>query len=542
MEFHLLVIGSILVLCVLSGKLSNRLGMPVLLIFLGLGMLFGSNGLFKIPFDDYQFAEQICSNALIFIMFYGGFSTNWNAAKPVAKKAILLSSAGVALTAVFVGLFCYLALGFTLYEGMLIGSVMASTDAASVFSILRGKKLSLKNGLDSLLELESGSNDPTAYTLTVLSLSLIVGGASVPSALFLIFRQICFGLLCGFLCGKLAVFAFQRLQPDSNGQEAILMVAVALLSYAIPTALGGNGFLSVYITGILLGNSRIAHKAELVHFFDGVTGIMQIALFFLLGLLSFPSQIPAILPVALAIVVFLSFVARPAAVFLLLTPMRVTFREQILISWAGLRGAASIVFAILTVISDAYTKNDVFHIVFCVSLFSLAFQGALLPLVSRKLRLIDEEGNVLKTFNDYQESHDINLIEMPVPPEHQWANKSLSEISFPPGMLAVMVRRGGQSLVPRGGTVLLPGDTIVFNCARYQDDSDVRLLEVGITEQDPWAHKTFQEINLPENMLAVMIRRDGQILLPKGMTVILPGDTVTLCGPELQPDFAGKAP
>ena len=284
-------------LCALCTKLSHRLGIPALALFSLIGMLFGSDGILGIPFADAAMAEQLCSLALVPILFYGGFGTNWKTARPVAGRAILLSSAGVFLTSALTGLFCHLALGMSWWEGMLMGSVVGSTDATSVFSVLRSHKLNCKGGLAPLLEVESGSNDPFAYILTVAILSL-KGGEDSLVGLFL--AQVGGGVLCGFALGAAAVFLMKRLRFESEGWQPIFTLALALLIYALTGLLGGNGYLAVYIAGILLGNASIPHKRPLVHFFDGATSLLQIAIFFTLGLLSFPSGLPRVLPAGLA--------------------------------------------------------------------------------------------------------------------------------------------------------------------------------------------------------------------------------------------------
>jgi len=292
MVLNLLLTAVVIIICVVSNKVSNKIGMPVLLAFILLGMFFGSDGPVQIYFDDYVFAEQACSIALIFIMFYGGFGTKWDEAKPVANKAILLSSLGTIMTAVLVGIFCNVVLRISLLEGLLIGAVVSSTDAASVFSILRSKRLNLRYNTASLLEIESGSNDPFAYMLTIIVLSLMGGGSSFSEFAYLIFSQIVYGAVFGIVLAVVTVHFFKKIKLTSSGFYSIFVLAIALISYAGPSLVNGNGYLSAYITGIILGNSKIHDKAELVHFFDGITGLMQILLFFLLGLLSFPSQLP----------------------------------------------------------------------------------------------------------------------------------------------------------------------------------------------------------------------------------------------------------
>ena len=270
MSLAILVCALILIACIISNKFSNKIGVPVLALFIILGMLMGSDGIFGIEFSDFHLAEQVCSVGLIFIMFYGGFGTNWKIAKPVAVQSVLLSTLGVVITSVLAGLFCHLVLKTSLLEGLLIGSVIGSTDAASVFSILRSKKLNLKHNLASLLEIESGSNDPTAYMMTMIFLSLM-SAQKTGAFVWMILAQIGFGLLFGFGVAILSVWVLKRLNFENSGIQAIFVVAIALAAYALPSVLGGNGYLSVYITGIVLGNSRIRQKVELVHFFDGLT-------------------------------------------------------------------------------------------------------------------------------------------------------------------------------------------------------------------------------------------------------------------------------
>ena len=284
----LLFLAVVILVCVAFHRLSVRLGVPALLAFLILGMLFGSDGIARIAFDDYDFADQLSTVALLFIMFYGGFGTNWRAAKPVAVQSIVLSSAGTVLTALLTGAFCHLALGMPLLEGLLCGAVLGSTDAASVFSILRARKRALKENTDSMLEVESGSNDPFAYMLTAVLITAMESGITPGAVLGVLAAQLGFGLLFGFGVGMAALWLLRRFKFGSGGFDTLLVVGVALLSYAAAALLGGNGFLSVYITGILLGNGEIRHKEALVPFFDGVTSMMQMVLFFLLGLLSFP--------------------------------------------------------------------------------------------------------------------------------------------------------------------------------------------------------------------------------------------------------------
>lgn len=353
---------------------------------------------------------------------------------------------------------------------MLIGSVIGSTDAASVFSILRSRKLNFKNNIASLLEIESGSNDPTSYMLTVIVVAILEGkgAANIP---LMIFSQIFFGILCGVTIAVASVFVLKRINFGSNGLHIVFVIAIALLAYSVPVLIGGNGYLSVYLAGIILGNSRILNKVELVHFFDGVTWLMQILIFFVLGLLSFPSRLPQIFLPALVVFIVLTFIARPIAVFSILSWFKTPFKQQLLVSWAGLRGAASIVFAIYAITNCHGLKNDIFHIVFCVALLSVTFQGTLLPLFAKKLKLIDLDTPVLKTFTDYQDDSDMKLVEIKIKSDSSWVNKALSELVLPDDVLIVMIKRAGKTIIPRGGTVILENDTVVVSADSFENIS-----------------------------------------------------------------------
>ena len=511
-----------------GNRLSQKFGVPALLLFMGLGMLFGSDGLFKIPFDNYQFAEQICSIALIFIMFYGGFGTNWNAAKPVAVRAVLLSSLGVILTAALTGLFCHFVLHFAFLESFLIGAVISSTDAASVFSILRSKNLNLKEHTASLLEIESGSNAPFSYMLTVIILTLMQGTSSAGSIFYLIFSQIIYGAVFGVVIAIAAIWVLHHSTFSQGGIDTIFELASALFSYAVPAALGGNGYLSVYITGIMIGNAKVKNKTSLVHFFDGVTGLMQIAIFFLLGLLAFPSTLPYLILPALAIALFLSLIARPAVVFGLLHPSHSSLGQKLLVSWSGLRGASSIVFAIMATISPAYTKNDVFHVVFCIVLLSILFQGSFLPLIAKKLHMVDATSDVRRTFNDYQEESELHFIESHIPEGHPWAGKPVRSLGLPPGTLLVVLLRGTETIIPSGRTVVQAGDTAILSALAFEDAPDLLLLEVHAADRPAWIGKTLSELTLDSHQLVILMKRNGRTIFPKGNTLIKEEDVMVL--------------
>lgn len=531
-SMNLLLISIVILICVLLNRISAKFGIPMLLAFIALGMLFGSDGLFKISFDSFDFAEEICSTALIFIIFYGGFGTKWSEARPVAIKAIFLSTLGVFLTAGLVGLFCYFVLHIQFLESLLIGSVVSSTDAASVFSLLRSKRLNLKYNTASLLEVESGSNDPCAYTLTLIVLSVMNGTMTGGQIAYMIFAQIAYGTGFGLLIAFLSLQFLRKFKFVTQGFDAAFVLGIAMLAYAVPVAIGGNGYLSAYIAGIVLGNKRITNKKSLIHFFDGITGLMQMLIFFLLGLLAFPYQMVSLLLPAFAIALFLTFVARPIAVFAILTPFKCSLNQQLLVSWAGLRGAASIVFAIIALLNPAYIKNDVFHIVFCIVLFSITLQGTLLPFLSKKLDMIDNNENVLKTFTDYSEEVPIQYIKLTITETHPWVDQYIQDISFPPGTLLVLILRGKVEIIPSGETEILNGDKLILSAPALDDDVNISLAEFTIKKNSPLKGKQISQLKYGSNRLIIMIKREGSVVIPDGKTVLKENDVLVVNGME----------
>lgn len=527
MAITLTCVSLILFLCIIADKFSGKFGMPTLILFMGIGMIFGSDGIFKIAFSNYEFAEKICMLALCFIMFYGGFNTKWATAKTVALKAILLSTIGVIITATITGLFCYIILKFSFVESFLIGSVLSSTDAASVFSILRKKKLNLKNGTASLLEIESGSNDPVSYMLTIIGISLF-NSKSLSTIPLMIFSQIFFGLLIGVSFAFIGLFIIKKTTIISNGLDTIFMIALILASFGISLYINGNALLSVYLLGIILGNTKIKNKDILIPFFDGITGLAQILIFFLLGLLAFPHKFPDIAMPSLCIVAILTLIARPIAVFALLIPFKCSIKQCLLTPWSGLRGAASIVFSIMVVAGNPDISLDIFHIVFMVALFSVSIQGTLIPKIANKLKMIDNNEDVRKTFNDYKEDSSITLMRMYIPKGHNWENKLISDVSMPTNSLALMIKRNGTTIIPKGDTMILAKDTLILSVPSYEPSGQENLKEIKIQSTDKWCNKTIQELNLPENVLIALIKRGEDNLIPDGNTLIKENDFVVL--------------
>lgn len=520
----LLFIGIVIIACTLTNRLATKLPVPSLLVFVALGMLFGVNGPFHIRFDNYALTEQTCCIALLFIMFYGGFNTNIEHAKPVAVPAVLLSTVGVVITAGATAVFAHFVLGFEWIMALLLGSVLSSTDAASVFSVLREHKLSLKDGTDSLLEVESGSNDPLAYMLTIV-LSAIAAGHEV-NVVWILVLQIGLGVVFGLAIGKGAAWLLDNVRIDMEQGETIFLIAVALVAYALPCSLGGSGFLAVYLAGIVLGNSDIPAKRDMAHLFDLITEIAEMAIFFLLGLLVTPIRLPGNILPAAALVAFMLVIARPIASSVILLPFKSSIQRIALTSFAGLRGAASVVFSLYAVVEGVNGGQELFDLVFLVAVLSITLQGSLLPKVARKLDMVDTNANVMLTFNDYAEDTPLSFVKLKVGPEHPFIGKTLAEIGSLESLLVVMIlRHGANVIIPNGQTFIEQGDLLVLAAQSFEDHPDIALKEFKIGAHHRWCGKYLRELGEEaKRMNIVMIKRGEQTIIPNGDTQILEGD------------------
>lgn len=527
MLFVILLCAIVIFSAIFTNKFIKALGIPSLLFFMYLGMLFGSDGIFKIHFEDFAVTKELCSIALGFIIFYGGFCTNWKTAKPIAIKAAILSTVGVFLTAILTCIFCHYVLKVSFLESFLIGSVISSTDAASVFSILKSRNLNLKDSTAPLLEIESGSNDPMSYILVILAITLLQG-QSVGFVFSLFLKQMIFGILIGVIIAQIAIIIFQKTKLITDGNDTLFVIALVLSAYALPDLVNGNPFLAVYFLGIILGNAQIKNKFTLVNFFDGITKLGQIGIFFILGLLAFPSKVPNLITTGIAIFLFLTFIARPIAIFILLAPFRASLGQSILVSWAGLRGVASIVFAIVAINSDITLHYDLFHLVFLLSILSVAFQGTFLPFIARKTNMIDEFSDVRKTFTDYQEECAIKIVQINIENNNDWIGKEIKDINFPDGSLALMIKRNDEKITPKGNTIIQNGDSIVLSLSTANLSDDIVLKEVLIDKKHKWFNKKIKELNLEESDLIVMIKRNGETIVPNGEITLIEDDLIVI--------------
>lgn len=463
-DYRLLGLAVILLLSVLASKVSDRFGVPALVLFLGLGMLAGSEGPGGVYFDDAGLAQFLGAAALALILFAGGLDTNWREVRPVLKYGLALATLGVLLTALAFGLFAHLFLGLSPLEGLLLGSIVSSTDAAAVFSVLRSKNVSLKGELKPLLELESGSNDPMAALLTVGLVQALTQPDVSPAGLLVLFGlQMPLGAVAGLVLGKGIVLLVNRLKLGYEGLYPVLTLSLVLLTYSLTNLIGGNGFLAVYLAGILVGNHDFLHKRSLLRFHDGVAWLMQITMFLALGLLVFPSRLVPVLGPGLLAAAWLMLVARPLSVFACLLPTGLRLREKVLVAWVGLRGAVPIVLATYPLVAKAPHADFMFNIVFFVVLTSVLVQGTSLPLVARWLRL-DAPIVPQRVFPlEYNPVSGLKseLKELNIPAGSLAIGKPLVALRLPPEFLVVLIARGNEYLVPGGGTVLAAGDTLL---------------------------------------------------------------------------------
>lgn len=465
MNIELLIIASILLLIsVLVSKISDRFGIPALILFLFLGMLAGSDGFGGIYFDDPSLAQFIGIIALVLILFSGGVSTEWNQVRPVLKEGILLATIGVLVTAGVVGLVASYLLGLSLMEGLLVGAIVSSTDAAAVFSVLRAKSISLKGKLAPLLELESGSNDPTAVFLTISLIQLLINPVTSPLTLIgLFFKQMFIGAAIGFVMGKLMFFLINRIKLGHEGLYPVMTISLALLTFGLTDRLSGSGFLAVYIAGIVLGQRDFLHQNSLIRFHDGLAWIMQIAMFLTLGLLVFPSRLLPIVGVSLLIAGALMFIARPAGIFISLLTSKLGWREKTFISWVGLRGAVPIVLATFPLIAKIPQADLIFNVVFFVVLTSVLFQGTTLPFVAERLH-VNAPVVLKRTYPiEYVPMSGLKseLKEFHIRSNSPAIGKAIFELDLPESFLVVLIARENDFIMPKGGTILNDGDTLL---------------------------------------------------------------------------------
>lgn len=461
---NILLVGSLLLLIsIIAGKTSYKFGVPTLVLFLGIGMLAGEDGI-GISFDNPQIAQLIGIISLNFILFSGGLDTDWKAVKPIMKEGLVLSTLGVLLTAIGLGTFVYYVTDFTIYESLLLGSIVSSTDAAAVFSILRSKNLALRSNLRPTLEMESGSNDPMAYVLTIAFLGLVINqDQGVVSMIPLFLQQMVIGAIAGFGFGKLSKIIINRINLDFEGLYPVLVIALMFITFSVTDFVGGNGFLAIYICAVFLGNQYLIHKKTILKMYDGLAWLMQIVLFLTLGLLVFPSQIVPVIGVGLVISLFLILIARPVAVFLSLIPFKMKLRRRFYISWVGLRGAVPIVFATYPLLAGIDKANMIFNIVFFISLTSILIQGTTLSIVAKWLNVsIPSTEKILSPSEKFLEEHPkTEMREIGIANGSIVVGKKIVDIEFPRNAIIAMIKRDEKYITPNGNTIINADDVLI---------------------------------------------------------------------------------
>ncbi len=479
LEFGLLVIALLLFGSIFVSKTGYRFGVPTLLMFLVGGMVLGTDGI-GMEFDDALSAQYIGMIALSIILFTGGMDTKINDIRPIAAQGVVLATVGVLLTTVFTGVFVYYlsnwdfipSIGFGLVTSMLLAATMSSTDSASVFNILRSQNINLKHNLRPMLELESGSNDPMAYLLTILLIQCLgtVGEVTAGGIIMSFVMQFVVGVAGGYLLGKLSVVIINRIGLRNAELYPIMVLCFIFVIYCAVFLLDGNGYLAVYIAGMVVGNSKTYKKYEIGKFLDGLTWLVQVIMFLVLGLLVNPKEMLTIIPFAIPVGLFMMLVARPVSIWLSLLPFgnSVSANSKWLISWVGLKGAAPIIFATYPVVANVEGAEQIFNIVFFVTLLSLLLQGMTLPQAARLLRLISPIKQGDDNFGiEIPQEIGSRLEEMLCTREMLENGNRIRDISLPKGKLAMLVKRaddinGDGYVVPDGSTILSPGDILLL--------------------------------------------------------------------------------
>ncbi|GAA5513588.1 K(+)/H(+) antiporter NhaP [Deinococcus carri] len=474
-EVYLLVAGVLLLVSLVVSRLGGRLGIPGLLLFLGVGMLAGTDGL-GIQFSDYRFAQVLGTVALCFILFQGGLTTHWGETRPVIRRGLSLATLGVLITAGVMATFAHFALGWPWLAGWLLGAVVSSTDASAVFSVLKERALGLKGDVAPLLEFESGGNDPMAVFLTLGILELIAHpGMGVLDIVPLFVRQMLIGALAGAVLGRAALWLLNRLQLQFEGLYSVLSLALALTIFSGAAVAGGSGFLAIYIAGVILGNADFIHKRSLLAFHDGLAWLMQVAMFLTLGLLVNPRELLPTAGLALACALVLVFAARPISVYLSLAASPMPLNQKTMVAWVGLRGAVPIVLATFPLLAGVPQAQMLFNVVFFIVLTSVLLQGTTLTLVARLLGL--REALPVPSVNPITYTptgHSKNaMVEVEVQRGSDADGQRIVDLHLPPEALVILIHRGGEFLIPKGATRLEAGDSLQV-LAREDELREVR--------------------------------------------------------------------
>lgn len=474
---EILLIAAILLMCaIIFNKIGGKFGVPSLIIFIFVGILAGSDGILGIYFEDYTFAQFVGIVAISYILFMGGLSVNIDELKPVVAEGSVLATFGVFLTGLITGVCSYYLLNLSFLECLLLGGIISSTDAAAVFGVLRSKSISLKNNLKPLLEFESGSNDPMAVFLTLGVIGLIIGRINPVGLVFDFLKQMLLGIVLGLIIAKATVLIINKIKLEYDSLYVVITLASVLFTYSFITLTGGNGFIGVYVCGLAMAAMKFVNKKTLIKFHDAVAWLMQIVMFLILGMLVNFRDGFAYTGQAFLIAVILTFVARPLAVFITTIPFKRSFKEKLMISWVGLRGAAPIVLATFPLTENIPHAMEIFNIVFFVVIISVLLQGTTIPYIAKILG-VDAPLEISHDSVIEYGAKDTNnqMIEFTVPTRSKAAGKQIYELNLPQGALVSLVYKNGEYIVPTGSTEISECD-VLFVLMDKTKEAEVRAI------------------------------------------------------------------
>lgn len=463
MDYKILTCGILLLISLLSIRVTKKVQVPLLILFLFIGIAAGSEGIGGIYFDDAKITQDIGNVALLFILFAGALETKKSDATMALYPSGILATAGVFFTAMLAALIAYVLTSLNLKESLLFGAIVSSTDAAAVISMLGGSNL--KKKICTVIEIESGSNDPMAYALILFILSMFGAGekTSIFWGIIFLFRQIIFGALMGIIFGKISLPLGKILKIEREEFLTIHIIAMLFICFAGTNIIGGNGFLAIYLMGILIGNEHFDFRMNCIKNMRVASWLMQITMFIILGLLVFPSQLKAVVIRGSILAIMITIVARMAVVFALMSPFKYTKKEKFFMSWAGLKGAVPIIFSTNAITAGIDNSQVIFNMVFYMVVFSVMIQGMTLKPLAKYLGLLDPVSEADADTIDLEELEELSLKKLYLDRKSEYINKEIRELNLPKSMHIISIRRGEEDIIPRGDVILKAGDKILFS-------------------------------------------------------------------------------
>ena len=463
MDYKILTCGILLLISLLSIRVTKKVQVPLLILFLFIGIAAGSQGIGGIYFDDAKITQDIGNVALLFILFAGALETKKSDATMALYPSGILATAGVFFTAILAALIAYVLTSLNLKESLLFGAIVSSTDAAAVISMLGGSNL--KKKIRTVIEIESGSNDPMAYALILFILSMFGAGekTSIFWGVIFLFRQIIFGALMGIIFGKISLPLGKILKIEREEFLTIHLIAMLFICFAGTNLIGGNGFLAIYLMGILVGNEHFDFRMNCIKNMRVASWLMQITMFIILGLLVFPSQLKAVVIRGSILAIMITIVARMAVVFTLMSPFKYSKKEKFFMSWAGLKGAVPIIFSTNAITAGIENSQVIFNMVFYMVVFSVMIQGMTLKPLAKYLGLLDPVSEADADTIDLEELEELSLKKLYLDRKSEYINKEIRELNLPKSMHIISIRRGDEDITPRGDVILKAGDKILFS-------------------------------------------------------------------------------